>query len=568
MKKIYTKIILLLTLLIIPVLFFPNLVKAQSPAPSPTEAPSQPGTWYDPNFQEWSVKVYDSTNPQEIFGERYTAAQVKWIVFSLMHFVSTGGDKNITDFFQCIMTKGQDTSCGSLLAQSNDTQPSLAKTTNYGSVLSVFTSNPVSGISYISSLLTKLNIIPEAKAQGYGFTTAAKPIISLWRITRNFSFGFVVLAIIILSFMIMFRVKLNPQTVVTIQSVLPKVFIALILITFSYAIAGLLIDFMYVVIGLITLLLSSSGIFVKTISWQELYKTFMNWSAYTVAANYIQNFILTLLMYFPILIGLGVGALILTSIFRGWAILFFGILILILIVIVIINSFKIIIMVLKNTALVLLTIITGPFEILLGLVNQGFGFGQWLKKLVSYLALYPFVILIFVLAFFFLEQGMPNWIKPTIGSFSATQYSQLLFNPQLILGSWNAPLARLGQWDENFIWLILSFVLISLVPKAMEVIQGLLQGKPFDYGVALGETLQSFNKGAGLVWGLTGGPIMKGVGEVSSNIRGASILGTAGRSWLKKIPAVMRRIGPMQAELEEKGKRQTATNKPPDRSGS
>ena len=49
----------------------------------------------------------------------------------------------------------------------------------------------------------------------------------------------------------MFRAKINPQTVVTIQSAIPKAVVALILVTFSYAIAGLMIDLMYLLIGLI-----------------------------------------------------------------------------------------------------------------------------------------------------------------------------------------------------------------------------------------------------------------------------------------------------------------------------
>ena len=42
--------------------------------------------------------------------------------------------------------------------------------------------------------------------------------------------------------MIILRIKINPQTVITIQSAIPQVFTTLILVTFSYAIAGLVID--------------------------------------------------------------------------------------------------------------------------------------------------------------------------------------------------------------------------------------------------------------------------------------------------------------------------------------
>src|SRR5258708_14361646 len=56
--------------------------------------------------------------------------------------------------------------------------------------------------------------------------------------------------------MIMFRVKISPQVVVSVQSALPKIAIALVLVTFSYAIAGFLIDIMYVFVGLFSLVFS------------------------------------------------------------------------------------------------------------------------------------------------------------------------------------------------------------------------------------------------------------------------------------------------------------------------
>ena len=42
-------------------------------------------TWYNQTFEGWFVKVYgDESPPSEIFGERYTAAQVQWILYSLV----------------------------------------------------------------------------------------------------------------------------------------------------------------------------------------------------------------------------------------------------------------------------------------------------------------------------------------------------------------------------------------------------------------------------------------------------------------------------------------------------
>src|SRR6476619_7172420 len=48
------------------------------------------GPWYLQGPVQWYTKVYDSSNPQEIFGERYTAAQVQWVIYSIFSvFINT-----------------------------------------------------------------------------------------------------------------------------------------------------------------------------------------------------------------------------------------------------------------------------------------------------------------------------------------------------------------------------------------------------------------------------------------------------------------------------------------------
>ena len=73
LKRIISSILLAIFLLVTVV---GTQVHAQSSNPAPQE------TWYAPDYQSWYLKVYDSRNPQEIFGERYTAAQVTWVIYS------------------------------------------------------------------------------------------------------------------------------------------------------------------------------------------------------------------------------------------------------------------------------------------------------------------------------------------------------------------------------------------------------------------------------------------------------------------------------------------------------
>src|SRR3990172_5935873 len=69
-----------------------------------------------------------------------------------------------------------------------------------------------------------------------------------------------VLVLVAIGFMIMFRMKINAQTVISVENALPRIIIALILITFSYPIAGFMIDLMYLFFLLVVSVLSSVGI--------------------------------------------------------------------------------------------------------------------------------------------------------------------------------------------------------------------------------------------------------------------------------------------------------------------
>lgn len=80
-----------------------------------------------------------------------------------------------------------------------------------------------------------------------------RPIIEmeLWTKIRNICYVLMVIVLVVMGFMIMLRAKIDPRTTMTVTNALPSIAVALILITFSYPIAGLLLDFGNVVKGLI-----------------------------------------------------------------------------------------------------------------------------------------------------------------------------------------------------------------------------------------------------------------------------------------------------------------------------
>ncbi len=130
---------------------------------------------------------------------------------------------------------------------------------NYGKSVFGFMSNliiipyanpPASGVMWAYEGLQNAGFVPKSiAAEGIGFA-AIKPFSNLWKIFRDLSYMLLVIVLIAIGFMIMFRAKINPQTVISVENALPKIVIALILITFSFAIAGFIIDLMYIIIGL------------------------------------------------------------------------------------------------------------------------------------------------------------------------------------------------------------------------------------------------------------------------------------------------------------------------------
>lgn len=131
--------------------------------------------------------------------------------------------------------------------------PEAIKTSNGGAVgmlaggiATMYDNPPASGITYFADMGKKLNLIKPAYAQTGFERLSGEGILGIWRGFRNVSYILFVLVFVALGFAIMLRMNLSPQTVITIQSALPRLILALILVTFSYAIAGLMIDLSFV----------------------------------------------------------------------------------------------------------------------------------------------------------------------------------------------------------------------------------------------------------------------------------------------------------------------------------
>ena len=465
--------------------------------------------WYNQSFDGWYNKVYDENNASEIFGERYTAAQVQWVVYSLMAFIINAPLGNSTDSqaaVRCFITNSGDlnsclTALDKLVPKLNPS--GLLPPQKQESLMSLlFTDRPLSGVTYIKQKINKFSLVPEAQAQtpGFGFS-ALEPVQNMWRGARDIAFGLFVLATIILAFMIMFRVKISPQVVISIQSAIPKLIIALVLVTFSYAIAGFLVDLMYVVIGMVSLFAPSLTVF--KVEPAALFTFLTEWNILVILAGYMFFLVMSFIALIAMLIGapafVALGTTLLVVLW--WLVL---ILIAVLVVVVILTTIKTVWALLKAFANILLTVIFGPLQIVAGVVVPNFGFGAWFKSLAASLSTFVVTGVLMLLSIVFLINGVMLGLKDFYGASSGvadlgTIIMHFFFGTavsQAITGQGNSgwpPL--LGAGDSlagiGLVFLGASFVLFTLIPKATEIVQGFITGKPFAFGTAIGESVTS-----------------------------------------------------------------------------
>lgn len=108
----------------------------------------------------------------------------------------------------------------------------------------LYENKPVSSKQYFAYVARNLNFTKPVYAQGQGWQFL-QPVLGLWKAVRNICYLFFVIIFVAIGFMIMFRQKMDSQTIVSVQTALPKIIASLLLVTFSYAICGLIVDLIY-----------------------------------------------------------------------------------------------------------------------------------------------------------------------------------------------------------------------------------------------------------------------------------------------------------------------------------
>lgn len=432
-----------------------------------------PDTWYAPEFGSFVDRVYNEDNPEEIFGERYTHAQVVWIIHSITAIM-------IPEFILVCMTIDDLGDIGSCIASTlaailplvdNSQQNSSLATT----IDSVTTKNPISGVGYLRGLAAKFHVVPEAQAQGFGYATLGV-VQTIWVAVRDMAYFLMIFAFIIMAFMIMFRSKTSPQTVITVQSALPRLVLILILITFSYAIAGFVIDLAYLSVGLVAIL----GSTLSNLGPLELFNVL-------ITSRPITHLFLIPIIAVVVLFGVP-GAL--TALFGfGFLILAVGAILVFLIVIIwAVIMLRIIWLMLKTFINVVLLVVFAPILILVGVFPAAGGFGNWVRNLASHVMVFPAIIAMVFLAHFMfwtaLVTGDP--VGDTVSTVLTAAGLNAYDIPQ---GTQGDPIQLPGFsfGTGGLFGIVVTFGILFLIPSIGGIIQSLISGKPFSYGSAIGQ---------------------------------------------------------------------------------
>lgn len=400
-------------------------------------------------------------------------------------------------------------------------------------IASMIKQPPASGQVWLADLMQSSPFVPQAYAQGIGFKSLT-PVLPIWKAFRDLAYVLFVIAFIIIGFLIMFRQKLGGQTAVTVVSALPNLIITLLLITFSYAIAGFVIDLMYLVIYLVIGLLKAQnllpaslpqpGIAGESISLENIALTnniFQNGlqmifggGANSPTANAAQA-VGSIVQGFFSNAGEGVGEALVNIIGGGANVLAF----LIFAIAVFFAVVKTFFQLLMSYVTFIISVIFSPLQLMIGAFTGKHDFWQWLKNLIATLAPFPVVITMLFLAMILAGQG------ETAGFRGDADFNSQGFQAPLIglYGDTGAIAAVQG---------LIAIGILMLIPEAVKLSREWIGAKnPFEKYIAdVGQNLKKGWTGGELVPGLKFTDTSKwaGGGFSGENIARKAAIGAAG----------------------------------------
>lgn len=336
---------------------------------------------------------------------------------------------------------------------------------------------PVSSRDYLTYMGGRFHIpgTPQpayAADGGVGYTSLA-PILRIWVVMRNLAYLIFAIVFVVIGIMVLIRSKIDPKTTINIQNALPKIIFALVLVTFSYAIAGFLIDIMYVALGLILTIAGSvdarARILGNNIIANNIFSAFFNGftmdklTMATAGINTMVNNFLNIDSNTFILGGItgfitrGIGFLII-AIAIIWAL------------------FKTWIALLSAYAHVILGVLFSPLQLMIDAIPGQNQLESWIRNMLSNLLAFPAVLAMILIGLL-------------LGNVSQVDTAD--FGPGFI-----PPL--IGSSSQDAMQALIGIAIILTIPKTVEILQEVLKAPKTKWGTAWGEAID---------WAKSSGPV-------------------------------------------------------------
>ena len=330
-----------------------------------------------------------------------------------------------------------------------------------GNFIALTLTPPIHTSDYLAYVSRNFGITkPTYAANQTGFSSLS-PLMGTWIVFRNIVYLLFVLIFLVIGIAIMLRVKIDPRTVMTVQNQIPKIIVGILLVTFSFAIAGILIDAMWIAIYLFINVLTSAD---PKMAADPAIAGNLTKNLNTSTLNFFNN------TYDGGLLGVATGASgsivqIIVNIFTGGqptssssildllsnpiggilAVLIggiAGILAFFIISIAILWSmFKLWFSLLNAYIFILVDIVFAPFWIVSGLLpgGQSMGISAWLRDMLGNLAAFPTTIAMFLLGRILIDSFGTNsnaqgFLPPLIGTPIAGSSGVNVFGSFIALG--------------------------------------------------------------------------------------------------------------------------------------
>ncbi len=344
---------------------------------------------------------------------------------------------------------------------------------------------PASGADFTNYIASRIQVpgtepAYAATVGGVGFTSL-QPVLQIWTAFRNVAYVIFAVIFVAVGIMIMLRFKIDPKTVATVQTALPKIVMALILVTFSYAIAGFLIDIMYVMINLFLAVLSSIGgmssqvdsIKQNLLSGQTIFSFFLGGGinggvGVSLSAFYAIN---AIIIQFLGNVGVSGGTGVILGAVGG------SLGFLIVAIAILWALFKTWLVLLGAYVNIILAIIFAPLQLMLDAVPGQNQFQAWVRTLLANLMTFPLVIGMMFVALALAGPNGPQWIGPEGQGFV----------PPLIGGN-----------NQQAIQALIGIGILLTIPKALEILQQTFKAPAFKWAGAWTEAVK-------FGWNNTGG---------------------------------------------------------------